>query len=217
MFSRHDLVWLTAAGWEAVLERALPGQHAAIEQWRREDWPAVVRRADLGLPPGQVSLGLPLPPSPDGVKGRIALTAWDSDVARHSPPLALAEAARAAPERWRPALDSLDSLARGMRLHAYGSLAMQAITGQSYLTPASDIDLLFFPADAQALRAGLALLEQQAAVLPLDGEIVFPTGAAVAWKEWIGATRNAARVLVKDTGAVRLATIDDLLATLEAT
>jgi phosphoribosyl-dephospho-CoA transferase len=213
MFSRHDLAWLTAGGWDAVLERALPGQHAAIEQWRREDWPAVVRRADPGLPFGQVSLGLPLPPSPDGVKGRIALTARESDVARHSPPLALAEAARAAPERWRRALDSL---APGMRLHAYGSLAMQAITGQSYLTPASDIDLLFFPADAQALRAGLALLEHQAAVLPLDGEIVFPTGAAVAWKEWIGATRNAARVLVKDAGAVRLATIDDLLATLEA-
>jgi phosphoribosyl-dephospho-CoA transferase len=214
MFSRHDLVWLTAGGWDAVLERALPGQHAAIEQWRREDWPAVVRRADLGLAPGQVSLGLPLPPSPQGVKGRIALTAWDSDVARHSPPLALADAARAAPQHWRPALDSL---APGMGLHAYGSLAMQAITGQPYLTPASDIDLLFFPADAQGLRAGLALLEQQAGFLPLDGEIVFPTGAAVAWKEWIGATRNAARVLVKDAGAVRLATIDDLLATLEAT
>jgi phosphoribosyl-dephospho-CoA transferase len=213
MFSRHDLIWLTAKGWDAALERAIPGQHAAIEQWRRKDWPAVVRRADIGLASGQVSLGIPLPPSTDGVKGRIALNAFDGDVARRSPPLALADAARAAPERWRPALDSL---ALSMPLHAYGSLAMQAITGQHYLTPTSDIDLLFFPADAQGLQAGLALLEQHAAILPLDGEIVFPSGAAVAWKEWIGAGKNEARVLVKDAGAVRLATMDHLLATLEA-
>jgi phosphoribosyl-dephospho-CoA transferase len=213
MFSRHELIWLTAQGWDAALERALPGQHAAIEQWRREDWPAVVRRADIGLGPGQVSLGIPLPPAPDGVKGRVALNACKADIARRRPALALADAARAAPERWRA---TLDSLAGSMPLHAYGSLAMQAITGQPYLTPTSDIDLLFFPADADALRAGLALLEQHAAVLPLDGEIVFPSGAAVAWKEWIGAGRNAARVLVKDAGAVRLAPMDHLLATLEA-
>jgi len=215
MFSRHDLVWLTDAGWDAARRRALPGQHAAIEQWQRQDWPAVVRRADATLSPGQVSLGIPLPPSPssDGVKGRIALHALDGDVARRTAPLALADAARAAPERWRQALASL---AFGVPLHVYGSLAMQAITGQPYLRAASDIDLLFFPTDAQALRAGLALIEQHAAVLPLDGEIVFPSGAAVAWKEWIGAAGNGARVLVKDAGAVRLATIDHLLATLEA-
>jgi phosphoribosyl-dephospho-CoA transferase len=93
---------------------------------------------------------------------------------------------------------------------------MQAITGQSYLTPASDIDLLFVPADAASLRAGLALLEQYAALLPLDGEIVFPSGEAVAWKEWISAGRHDARVLVKDAGAVRLAPMAQLLATLEA-
>jgi phosphoribosyl-dephospho-CoA transferase len=213
MFWRHELIWLTARGWDAALVRALPGQHAAIEQWRREDWPAVVRRLEPGLAPDQVSLGIPLPPSPDGVKGRIALNAPHGDVARRCPPLALADAARAAPERWRPALDVL---ARGMPLRAYGSLAMQAITGLAYLTPASDIDLLFQPAGAEALRAGLALLERQAEVLPLDGEIVFPSGAAVAWKEWIGAAMNNARVLVKDGGAVRLATPTSLLATLEA-
>lgn len=209
MFSRHELVWLTGAGWDAALASALPGQHAAIEQWRREDWPAVVRRADTGLAHGQVSLGIPLPPSPDGVKGRIALNASGSDVARRRPALALADAAPAAPRRWRPALDVL---AASIPLRSYGSLAMQAVTGLSYLTPSSDIDLLFFPVDANALHAGLALLEQHAAALPLDGEIVFPCGAAVAWKEWLLASRNQARVLVKDAGAVRLAPMAELMA-----
>lgn len=211
MFSRHDLVWLTGRGWAAALERALPGQHAAIEQWRREDWPAVVRRADIGLPAGHVSLGIPLPPTPDGVKGRIALHSSTIDVAQRRPALALAAAAQAAPGHWRPALDVL---AAGMPLQAYGSLAMQAITGQAYLTSSSDIDLLFFPVDTNALRAGLARLEQAAATLPLDGEVVFPSGAAVAWKEWLNASRNEARVLVKDAGAVRLAPMAELLASL---
>jgi phosphoribosyl-dephospho-CoA transferase len=211
MFSRHELVWLTAQGWDAALERALPAQHAAIEQWRREDWPTVVRRADIGLAAGQVSLGIPLPPTPDGVKGRIALNASVIDIARRSPALALADAARVAPEHWWPALDVL---AASLPLRAYGSLAMQAVTGQTYLTPSSDIDLLFFPAGADALHAGLALLEHHAATLPLDGEIVFPSGAAVAWKEWLVAGRNQARVLVKDAGAVRLAPMAELMASL---
>ncbi len=211
MFSRHDLVWLTGRGWDAALACALPGQHAGIEQWRRENWPAVVRRPDVGLAPGQVSLGIPLPPAADGVKGRIALHALESDVAQRRPPLALADAAQAAPDRWRPALDVL---AAGLPLQAYGSLAMQAITGQAYLSPSSDIDLLFCPRDAESLQAGLALLDQAAATLPLDGEIVFPSGAAVAWKEWLNASRNEARVLVKDSGAVRLAPMADLLASL---
>ena len=213
MFSRHDLVWLTGDGWDAARESALPGHHAAIEQWRREDWPAIVRRADAGLAEGQVSLGIALPPGPDGAKGRIALNIDKSDIARTSPALALAVAAEAAPESWRPALEALSA---GMSLRAYGSLAMQAITGQSYLTAASDIDLLFFPSDAAELRDGLALLARFAEVLPLDGEIVFPSGDAVAWKEWINAGAASARVLVKDACAVRLAQPAGLLMTLEA-
>lgn len=212
MFCRHDLVWLTGRGWDSSLAGAPSGQHAAIEQWRREDWPAVVRRADAGLAAGQVSLGIPLPPAANGVKGRVALAVPAVAVARRSPALALADAAAAAPDRWR---SPLAALAGSLALRAYGSLAMQAITGQPYLTAASDIDLLFFPADRAALSAGLALLERHAAVLPLDGEIVFPTGAAVSWKEWLCASPVKARVLVKDAGAVRLAPIEELLATLE--
>jgi phosphoribosyl-dephospho-CoA transferase len=212
MFSRHDLVWLSGDGWNAARARALPAHHAAIAQWRRQDWPAIVRRADAGLAAGQLSLGIALPPAPDGVKGRIALNVDKSDVARTSPALALCAAAHAAPKDWRPALDAL---AAAMPLRAYGSLAMQAITGQPYLAAASDIDLLFFPSDAAGLRDGLALLARFAQVLPLDGEIVFPSGAAVAWKEWIDAGAANARVLVKDTGAVRLAQPASLLTMLE--
>jgi phosphoribosyl-dephospho-CoA transferase len=216
MYSRHELAWLSSRGWEAAIDRAQPGQREAIEQWRRQDWPAIVRRADADLEPGQVSLGIPVPPSSDGVKGRIALNVLKADVARHSLPLALADAAQAAPERWHAPLAELVTRSSGLALRAYGSLAMQAITGQPYLTPASDIDLLFAPSDMASLHEGLLLLEQYSAQLPLDGEIVFPSGAAVAWKEWLGAAPMQSRVLVKDAGAVRLASIAELTATLEA-
>ncbi|WP_426175379.1 malonate decarboxylase holo-[acyl-carrier-protein] synthase [Massilia sp. TWR1-2-2] len=213
MFCRHDLVWLTGRGWDAAFAGAAAGQHAAFDQWRREDWPAVVRRADAGLAPQHVSLGIPLPPTSDGVKGRIAFTVPTAHVARRIGALALDDAAAAAPPRWRQALNVL---ADSMPLRAYGSLAMQAATGLAYLTATSDIDLLFFPTDGNALRAGLALLERYAAVLPLDGEMVFPSGAAVSWKEWLSAGAVKARVLVKDAAGVRLAPMEQLLATLEA-
>ena len=209
MFSRHDLVWLSAAGWDAALARALPGQHDAIGQWRLNGWPVVVRRDEAGSAPHTVSLGLALPPDAAGFKRRIALQARECDVARTEPALTLAAAAGAAPEHWRTALDTLSR--SGVPLQAYGSLALQAITGQTYLTAASDIDLLFHPRTRSMLEAGLAVIGEHAAHLPLDGEIVFPSGEAVAWKEWTGAER----VLVKQAEGVRLAPVAQLLATLE--
>lgn len=214
MYSRHELVWLAGSGWDAALERALPGQRAAIEQWRREDWPAIVRRTDADAPAGQVSLGIALPPAADGSKSRVALHASAADVVRSTAALALADAAQAAPGRWRAPLEELLSESSGIAFRAYGSLAMQAITGQDYLTPRSDIDLLFTPANRSTLFAGLGLLERYAGRLPLDGEIVFPSGDAVAWKEWNGAGRAGERVLAKTAGAVRLAPVAELLATL---
>jgi phosphoribosyl-dephospho-CoA transferase len=96
----------------------------------------------------------------------------------------------------------------------FGSLAMQALTGITYLTPTSDIDLLLHPRTVDDLDSGLALLQHHAATLPLDGEIVFPDGAAVSWKEW--AAGGDARVLVKHIDGVWLSRKAPLLAQLQA-
>ncbi|MFL6673589.1 MAG: malonate decarboxylase holo-[acyl-carrier-protein] synthase [Massilia sp.] len=217
MYSRHDLVWLTPHGWRAAAESAPAPDRDAIELWRREDWPAIVRRHDAGAPAGTVSLGIALPPDPaDGSKRRIAIRAPGSHVARRTPPLPLAETLAAAPAHWHQGLAALDANAPGPGLRAYGSLALQALTGRQYLTASSDIDLLFGPATVGQLDAGIALLSAHVATLPLDGEIVFPCGDAVAWKEWRGARENGARVLVKSIGAVRLADPAALIAALEA-
>ena len=93
--------------------------------------------------------------------------------------------------------------------------ALQALTGQPYLRDGSDIDIQFRPSSIQQLDEGSRLLASHLANLPLDGEIAFPNGRAVAWKEWHAARENTARVLVKATGSVHLATTDSLRAALE--
>jgi phosphoribosyl-dephospho-CoA transferase len=216
MYSRHDLVWLTPEGWHAAAERATARERAAIELWAGGDWPTTVRRRDAGIPAGCVALGLSLPPDPvDGSKPRIALHARREHVARWSPPLPLAAVLACAPDEWRAALAALVDAAQPASLHAYGSLALQAITGRPYLTASSDIDLVFRPAGVEQLYYVIELLASRAAHLPLDGEVMFPSGDAVAWKEWRNARDGTARVLVKSMDRVRMAQAASLLAPLE--
>ena len=212
---RHDLAWLSEQGWRNAVAAALPEHRAALARWQQHDWPLVVRRRDADAGYDEVCLGIPLPPDPaSGVKVRISLRVHRSHIARTTAPLLLC----ALPPKLE--LAALESLIRPaantaeVTLHVYGSVAMQALTGQRYLTPASDIDLLFYPATMPQLDAGLALLGAHAH-LPLDGEIVFPDGCAVSWKEWQQANAQRSRVLVKDQHMVRLQEPAQLLAMLE--
>ena len=223
MFARHDLVWLSGQGWDQVLACA-PAEHAAaVAAWRQADRPLIVRRADVEQAPDQVALGLALPPRPeDGRKVRIPCRVAVEHMACRTAPLPLAQVLAQSSNtlpRWDAELAGLASRAadEGIALRVYGSLALQVLTGQAYLTASSDIDLLVRPRDAAGLDAALALLKTHAASLPLDGEIVFPGGRAVAWKEWAAARAGApgSRVLVKEMTRVSLVTTDSLLAALE--
>ncbi|WP_091870941.1 phosphoribosyl-dephospho-CoA transferase MdcG domain-containing protein [Massilia yuzhufengensis] len=77
--------------------------------------------------------------------------------------------------------------------------------------------MLLRPQNREQLAAGLALLARHAEKLPLDGEIVFADGRAVAWKELHAAFDSApgTRVLAKGLDRVALVAPDDLIATLE--
>lgn len=195
-------------------------QRIAIGQWWRADWPAVIRRTDADAADHEVCLGIALPPDPtDGSKMRIAFRAAKSEVKKILDPIRIGVAAATAPEAWRANLAALAAEAehQGLSIRVYGSLALQALTGQHYVTSASDIDLLFYPAAVAQLETGIALLAAYRNVLPLDGEIVFPSGQAVAWTEWLNAMQGAAtpRVLVKGNNTVHLATMAELLHSLE--
>ncbi|WP_229258377.1 malonate decarboxylase holo-[acyl-carrier-protein] synthase [Duganella rivi] len=211
---RHSLAWLNDAGWQAVL--ASTRQHeVALSQWQRHDWPVVVRRAEPDAAADEICLGLPLPPERDGAKLRLALRVRSEHVARTSDALEL-KSAQPFSGPWQERLTSLCNEAAALNLRVFGSLAMQALTGLQYVSPTSDIDVLFHPANRQTLEEGVALLSRHITLLPLDGEIVFPGGAAVSWKEWEMAIKTPAKVMVKELHTVRLADTASMLATLEA-
>lgn len=225
MWTRHSLVWLTDAGWARVLDTLAPDDAAAAEDWRRNGWPAIVRRNEDGADTESVPLGLPLLPLDEapanGValagKRRLGFFARKSHVARMQLPLALRDAVDVAPAEWKAALHALDvSITQsGMTTRVYGSLALSRLTGRNYLRPGSDIDLLVQPSSLAQLDAAANLLERFAERLPLDGELVFPSGQAVAWKEWLQARKDgagASRVLVKRQDGIALVRLDSLLA-----
>jgi phosphoribosyl-dephospho-CoA transferase len=209
-FERHMLVWLTAIGWHTAIAAARDEHKTALTLWESQDWPVVARRLDVDAGADEVCLGLPLPPDSAGVKVRIALRARVADISRLSPAMLLRDAAAVRD------VQALCDDAGAMPLRVFGSVAMQALTGLQYLSPTSDVDLLFHPASRLQLEEGIALLARHAERLPLDGEIVFPGGAAVSWKEWQMALTHPAKVLVKDLQSVRLVDKASLLATLEA-
>jgi phosphoribosyl-dephospho-CoA transferase len=220
MFARHDLVAISDLGWQRARNTAPAYCHDMIDMWCKSDWPAVVRRADADLKPDQLSVGIAAAPCPsDGSKMRIGLRVAHSEVRKVMSPLPLAQVIGAAPESWRPLLTALEREATvyGLVLRAYGSLALQALTRQPYLTAASDIDVLLRPVTFAQLRRGLELLNFYAINLPLDGEIVFPQGQSVAWKELSAALRTPgrARVLVKEMHGVYLETTSALMATMK--
>jgi len=220
MFARHDLVWLTERGWQRVHAGAPLDAIGALERWRDGGWPAVVRRAEADQPPNEVAVGFALPPRPDdGTKLRVACRVELADIGRRTRALPLVGALDAVPDAWREGLAALERQAAdaGLGLAVYGSVALQALTGQPYLTPTSDIDLLLRPLGRAQLGAGLDLLAAHAGALPLDGEVVFPDGRAVAWKELRAALAGVpgARVLAKGLERVALVAPQELMATFE--
>jgi phosphoribosyl-dephospho-CoA transferase len=231
MFARHDLVWLTSRGWERVRAAAPQDAIDALDVWRDGGWPAVVRRADTDLSPSEVAIGFALPPRRDsgaraskggvGGKLRVGCRVDLADIGRRTRALPLVGALDAVPPEWHEGLAALEREAAeaGIGLAVYGSVALEALTGQRYLTPSSDIDLLLRPLSRAQLMAGLELLARHAATLPLDGEVVFADGRAVAWKELCAAFESApgARVLAKGLERIALVPPEELIATLEET
>jgi phosphoribosyl-dephospho-CoA transferase len=226
---RHSLVWLNADGWDVVqagtLQEPVPTRDA-LARWRSAGWPLVVRRKEPDQPAAGIAVGIPLPPQTDtGLKIRIAAVVESRHIDRIAPPLLLADALQSVLPQWRAALlalqmDAMDALPP---FRVYGSLAWQSITGMTYLRDTSDIDLLFSPESRQELARGVALLARHASTLPLDGEIVFPSGAAVAWKEWrdVSEVREETgacpgRVLAKRPDGIALTECRMLLASFDA-
>ncbi|WLE58731.1 malonate decarboxylase holo-[acyl-carrier-protein] synthase [Burkholderia plantarii] len=225
---RHRVVRVAPDAWAGLAEPlvarlALPADDASVvREWAARGRPLMVRRAgpcDAGSP--GVPLGLPLPPSMG--KRRIGVVAPVEAIVSSEAPPALAALRDAAPEAWRVTLDALDALARRHRVgcRAFGSLAWQALTGLTYLSAGSDLDVLFeLPAgrpdagssgSAGGREALAALLDgiaacDAAAPMRIDGELIRADGAGANWREWHAARGEHDEIVVKTAAEVVLMT-----------
>jgi phosphoribosyl-dephospho-CoA transferase len=210
---RHDVVHLNR---DASASRLRDGFCSApstiVDEWIALGRPFVARRPSAGDGVG-LPLGLPLPPSLG--KARIAITMPREAIATVALPPTLLEIQRFAPPAWRSTLDHLVTLCAKLdiELRAFGSLSWQCLTGLDYLTPTSDVDLLFLNARSFAVAPlidGLVEIEAKAP-MRLDGEVVRADGAAANWRE----LRAALEVLIKSLDGVSLQPSAEFLGGLE--
>lgn len=215
---RHDRVYLRP-GAAVVFPGAAtlsPAIRVAVAAWIAAGRPLVAaRQPECG---GQRLLGLSLPLALE--RQRVAVLVDPAEVAEVRPPLALAACLGGQPAAVGEVLATLEGALRqaGIRLGVYGSLAWEALSGEAYRHPGSDIDVICEIADRAQLETALAVLAEAAAGLPcrLDGELRLPGGDAVAWRELAAAYGDRQRsVLVKGERRVALKTVADLLARLE--
>jgi phosphoribosyl-dephospho-CoA transferase len=199
---RHDLVWIDVDHLSRQTLGTDPAIPGAVEAWFRYGRPAVVCRQHQAAP-DRVCLGVPLPPREGGA--RVALLTARAAMRTVQAPPALTQVIPSAPVHWREPLQrlALAADALGISLSVYGSLLWQHLTGESYVTSRSDIDLLLrVSGSAQLLRAFQLLRDwEHESGLRADGEVQLADGAGVAWRELASAP---ARVLVKSLHDVQL-------------
>lgn len=214
--SRHTLVWIRPECRAAVAAQVNDdAMHAQIATWLAVDRPLVVARQPCEVTQQHtIAVGLAMPPAQG--KCRIALSVAAHDIARYTPPLLLADAIMHAPVEWQSALAELDAAATGidLELRIFGSLAWQALSGVNYMTPQSDVDLLWHPLSNAQLQQGIALLVrwEQSSGLRADGEVLFGGSSAVSWREWAALkSGDGQRVLVKRASSAELVDARELL------
>jgi phosphoribosyl-dephospho-CoA transferase len=212
---RHELLRVAPGVWASALAHcpSLAGL-PLVGAWADRGWPVIVRRRAEAEDPGLVPIGLPLPPAAG--KRRIALLLPPDGVLQRSSPPLLSAAASVADPSWRSTITSLLALGArtGAEPSAFGSLLWQHQTGLTYLSPHSDLDVLWpVPPGFDVLSLVFSIAEvQRAAPLRIDGEVVFSDGSAVNWRELWMAHRAAdqASVLIKTMEGVRLLEIASL-------
>lgn len=202
---RHDLVHVEPGAFSefAAYLQARPSFDAGPVAfgWVEAGRPLIVRRLAEGESNLRVPLGLPLPTSVEG-RRRIPVALPPESVAAMPAPT-LAEVLATAPDAWRSTLDALIAIGErhGLVPRPFGSLLWQALTGLDYLTPVSDLDVLWPLVDADDpdhLRGLLDEIARLADLAPmrLDGEILMSDGGGIQWRE-LRETPDEGAVLVK--------------------
>jgi phosphoribosyl-dephospho-CoA transferase len=212
---RHDLAYLSDAAALRPVGDAThsPAVHAWLFEWIASGQPLVVARQS-SLPSDSIQLGAALPLR----LGRAKMAcATDGSPVRIAPALAVEKVLGVLPARDRRTLARLAELAQalGIAVGVYGSTAWECLSGERYRRCDSDVDLICDVSRRDALSPWLRAMESAARDMDdhLDGEIRFPDGQAVAWRELARAT-DGERVLVKSLHNVGFARVGALMESL---
>ena len=212
---RHDLAYVRHASALRVVGDVAPtaGIAAWLSDWIARGRPLVVARQTL-VRGDTVRLGAALPLRLD--RAKVTCVADRAQV-QAAPALAIEQALDVVPVRDQRPLSTLATLARalGIAVGVYGSTAWEHLAGESYRRPDSDVDLICDVRRRDVLLPWLRAMEAAARDMDdhLDGEIRFPEGQAVAWRE-LARAADGARVLVKSVSDVGFARVGALLETL---
>lgn len=208
--ARNQLVWLHAQAWLQVQAHVWDAEvQAMLAHWRDHHLPLVVCRQRIEAPTDQICLGLPAPLQ--WSRRRLALTVGLDQVAAMGAFPTLFQVAQVNP--WGPAALELDGKLTqlGVTARVYGSHGWQWLTHMSYLHDSSDIDITLRVPDFETACRVVTLLAAAELGPRLDGEIVFPGGQAVAWREFQRLLAgHTAQVLLKNRQSIRLATRAEL-------
>ena len=203
---RQQLIRLSGAGWARVLDAPWDAiARSCLGLWAARGLPLVVTRQPPE-PDDRVATGLPAPARYR--RRRLALPVEPRDVLFFDEFPAAAAATRLLPRGaaapWRTLLATLAAADCAPRV--YGGFGWQALTRLAYVHADSDLDLLLpvssgAHADAVAQRLACAAWDGPR----LDGELLFPDGGAIAWREWHAHRQGrVAQVLVKRLHGVAL-------------
>lgn len=205
---RHGLAWLDP-DLDVSSCAADPANASAVREWISEGLPLVVARQpwqrDANL--AHVAVGLTLPPP--AIRQRVSLVVSTEAILRQSGPMDLVQALSAVDGPCRELIQRILAICKDTKVtpYVYGSALWQTVSGRTYMTEASDLDVLFVCDESSDMRLLLNSLEACEGSVPrLDGEIVVPSGWAAAWREIAAAGKTAGpeTVLVKSTYEVQL-------------
>jgi phosphoribosyl-dephospho-CoA transferase len=209
---RNQLVWLGDMAWQQVQARAWDAQaQAIVNHWATQQLPLVVCRQRTPQAQGQASISLGLPAPLQWERRKLAL-----DV-----PLQAIACVGSFPLLQNLVLGGADAaqvqqlLAQLQALHVplrvYGSHGWQQLTGLPCVRPASDLDLLVPVPDLETATSVARALQALRLGCRVDGELEFPGGWALAWRELLQLQDAAVdQVLLKHRLGVRLAGRDGL-------
>ncbi|MCV2217996.1 malonate decarboxylase holo-[acyl-carrier-protein] synthase [Thauera sp. Sel9] len=213
MMRRHDRVWLHPSAVFSSNCMPVDGFHwQQVQDWICRGRPLVVPRQAASAT--QIVLGLALPAHSDGK--RLSIQVERKDISAVFPPMPLAKCLQILSGRDRDCLVWLDAAMHGagVRIGIYGSMAWELVSGETYRNEASDLDVVCDVIEMNQVNMLLVALQKAAAGLsfPLDGEIRFPNGQAVAWRELL-ICRNTpgAKVLAKGDEEIELVAIETLM------